>query len=493
MLLVSNPFAGKTLSTAIVWFRRDLRLADHPALSAALAAHDAVVPVYIHAPEEESPWEPGAASRWWLDRSLERFARRLEGRKSRLVVRRGPSLEALQALRRSIGATAVYWQRAYEPGVAARDARVAAALEADGARVVTCRGALLVEPDAVLSQAGTPYRVFSAYWKAWYARLSVASAMPAPKRIPAPDRWPPGSVLRELELAPGHAWADGLEARWEAGEDAANRRLAAFCDQDLEHYPTARDWPGTDGVSGLSPYLHFGELSPRQLWHAVQAIGEGGGAAGRTGAESFLRQLAWREFAAYVLHHWPDTDRRSMDRRFDRFPWRTGYGDLLRRWQQGRTGYPMVDAGMRELWHTGWMHNRARMLAASFLVKNCRVPWQEGARWFWDTLVDADLANNSLGWQWVAGTGVDAAPYFRIFSPIRQGERFDSEGAYVRRWLPELAHVPDRWVHQPWVGAEAGRRDRAWDAADYAPRVVDFDLTRREALTAHRELRAGGR
>jgi len=467
-----------------------LRLADHAALNAALAAHEAVVPVYIHAPEEEAPWEPGAASRWWLGHSIEAFARRLEACGSPLVVRRGPSLEALQALCGSTGATAVYWQRVYDPGLAARDARVAAALEADGVRVVTCPGALLIEPQVVLSRAGTPYRVFSAYWKAWHARLSVAATLPAPKRLPAPARPPSGVAPADLGLVPGHAWADGLQARWEVGEEAANRRLDAFCRDALEDYPSARDRPGTDGVSGLSPHLHFGELSPRQVWHAVQSIGERGGAAGRSGAESFLRQLAWREFAAYVLHHWPETDSRSMDRRFARFPWRTDYGGLLRRWQQGRTGYPMVDAGMRELWRTGWMHNRARMLTASFLVKNCRIPWQEGARWFWDTLVDADLANNSLGWQWVAGTGVDAAPYFRIFSPIRQGERFDPEGAYVRRWLPELARVPDRWVHQPWVGDEAGSRHRAWDARQYASRMVDFDLSRREALAAHRQLRS---
>ncbi|MGA7802878.1 MAG: deoxyribodipyrimidine photo-lyase, partial [Gammaproteobacteria bacterium] len=386
-----------------------------------------------------------------------------------------------------------YWQRAHEPQRAGRDAAVKAGLEADGALAVACPGALLVDPDAVRTRAGTPYRVFSAYWKAWREHLNVPAPSPAPTRIPGPRRWPQGLAPQALGLDPGLGWTDGLAGAWEVGEEAARVRLAAFCAQRLERYAIDRDHPGVDGVSRLSPYLHFGELSPRQIWYTVRAAEEDGGAAGRSGAESYLRQLGWREFAAYVLHHWPETASRSMDRRFEQFPWRTDYGDLLRRWQQGRTGYPLVDAGMRELWRTGWMHNRARMLTASFLVKNCRIPWQEGARWFWDTLVDADLGSNSLGWQWTAGTGVDAAPYFRVFSPVRQGERFDAGGAYVRRWLPALSGVPDRWVHQPWAGGSASRRGEAWGTPGYPEPVVDFDLSRREALAADRQLRRGRR
>ena len=431
-------------STVIIWFRRDLRVADNPALAAACARADRVVPVYVHAPEEDGDWAPGAASRWWLHHSLERLDGRLRRLGAPLLIRRGPSAETLLDLAHETGATFVLWNRLYEPLAAARDAAVAARLADAGLAVETSNAAMWIEPDGPRTAAGGPYRVFTPYWRACLPRLDE---QPTPIAAPARIAGIAGLAslpLAALALRPTIRWDSGLEAAWTPGEDGAQARLETFCGRGLGGYADDRDRPDLEGVSRLSPHLHFGEIGPRQCLAAVRAeVQQRGGDA--RGAESFLRELGWREFARHVLHHHPHTTTQPLDPRFAGFEWNDDPG-LREAWQRGRTGYPLVDAGMRELWATGFMHNRVRMVVASLLTKNLRQHWLHGARWFWDTLVDADLANNTLGWQWVAGCGADAAPYFRVFNPDLQAARHDPDGAYRRRWLtepPPLSPVVD--------------------------------------------------
>ena len=476
-----GPVEDVTMSTALVWFRRDLRLADHPALHRAAGDHDRIIPLYIHAPGEEAPWEPGAAARWWLHHSLAALDAALQRRGSRLIVRAGDSLTVLRELMRETGAAAVYWSRLYEPAIIARDTAIKAALRGDGAIAESHQAALLIEPWTLRKADETPYQVFTPFWKACLQKLPPAAPLPVP-RFGGPECWPESTPLAVLNLLPRIRWDEGLAAAWQPGEDGALAQLDRFCAAALTGYAQWRDWPGRDGVSRLSPHLHFGELSPRQIWAAATEA-TAGAPLDDKGAASFLREIGWREFAHYVLYHWPHTPEQPLQERFAAYPWREEYAELLQAWRRGQTGYPLVDAGMRQLWRTGWLHNRVRMLVASFLIKNCRIPWQEGARWFWDTLVDADLANNTLGWQWTAGCGTDAAPYFRIFNPIRQGEQFDPDGAYVRRWIPELANLPAAFVHQPWRLPPAEQRATGFaPGLTYPAPVVDFAASRAEAL-----------
>jgi deoxyribodipyrimidine photo-lyase len=400
------------MTTSIVWFRLDLRLADNPALDAAVQRGGPVVPVFIWAPDEEGDWPPGAASRWWLHQSLEKFDAALRERGSRLIIRRGPSLAALRTLIKETGAETVFWNRRYEPALIERDKAVKAAVPAE-----SFNSALLYEPWEL-----KPYKVFTPFWRACGTLAEPPEPRPAPRALPAPAKWPASLKLDELKLLPKINWADGFREVWQPGEDGARAQLKRFAAGPVARYASDRDRPDLVGTSRLSPHLHFGEVSPRQVWHAA------------TRAE-YRRQLGWREFAHHLLFHFPQTPTVPLRPDFEKFPWsKDGAG--LEEWKRGRTGFPLVDAGMRELWTTGWMHNRVRMVTASFLVKDLLIPWQEGARWFWDTLVDADLANNTLGWQWVAGCGADAAPFFRIFNPAMQAEKFDPQGAYVRRWVP---------------------------------------------------------
>ncbi len=413
------------MTAALVWFRQDLRLADNPALAAALARGAAVIPVFIWAPGEEGAWPPGAASRWWLHQSLAALAADLAKRGSRLIVRRGPSLQTLRQLIAETGAEAVYWNRRYEPAAIARDRQVQDALRRQGVTAESFNGSLLFEPGSVLNVSGQPFRVFTAFWRACHKARPEEPAKNAPRRLPAPRAWPGSLQLPELELEPKPDWAEGFRKVWQPGERGAMRQLRRFRKQALAEYAAGRDRPDLAGTSRLSPHLHFGEISAGEVWRTVGK-----------GREAYLRQLVWREFAYHLLYHFPGTPNRPLRPEFAKFPWRMRR-DWLSAWQRGQTGYPLVDAGMRELWRTGWMHNRVRMVAASFLVKHLLINWQSGATWFWDTLVDADLANNTLGWQWVAGCGADAAPYFRIFNPAIQARKFDPDGAYVRRWVKE--------------------------------------------------------
>ena len=450
----------------LVWFRRDLRLEDNPALHAALERGGPVIPVYIWAPEEEGVWSPGSASRWWLHQSLVALDARLRSKGSMLILRHGKSLAVLRTLIQESRAEAVVWSRCYEPAVSARDTEVEAMLREQGIRVESFKASLLFEPWTVANKEGRPFQVFTPFWKTCLAFSEPPSPLPSPGHVPGPDQWPATSSIQELGLEPRIDWAISMREMWRPGEQGAVDRLQHFLEEAALAYAQNRDRPDSPSTSRLSPYLHFGEISPRQVWRAVRKRAvRRRGAEAKQQTEAYLRQLGWREFAYHLLHHFPHTTQEPLRQEFSAFPWRTDQ-QQLRAWQRGRTGYPFVDAGMRELWTTGWMHNRVRMVAASFLVKHLLLPWPEGARWFWDTLVDADLANNTLGWQWVAGCGADAAPYFRIFNPVSQGEKFDPNGDYVRRWAPELKHLPAEWIHHPWeapssvlekAGVELGR------------------------------------
>ncbi len=471
-------------NTIIVWFRRDLRLADNPALAAARENGGRILPVYIHAPEEEAPWAPGAASRWWLHHSLAALDAGLHEHGGGLIVRSGPSLSVLRQLIAETGANAVHWNRLYEPAAIARDTEIKQALRADGLVARSHNAALLFEPWTLNTQNGGPYRVFTPFWKACQ-RLGLPEydTLATGLSLAQADSEP----LDALDLRPTIPWDAGLQDHWLPGEAGARSMLRDFLEHRALSYAMGRDCPGHHSTSRLSPHLHFGEIGPRQIVGAVRACQAADERPGvHASLDSFLRELGWREFSHHLLYHFPHTPAASLNQRFAQFPWRTDDAEALAAWQHGCTGIPLVDAGMRELWHSGWINNRVRMVAASFLTKNLLLPWQEGAQWFLDTLVDADLANNTQGWQWSAGCGADAAPYFRVFNPVLQSRKFDPNGTYLRRWLPELASLPDSALHAPWkvpkqvlhsAGVRLGR--------DYPHPVVDLGASRRRALDVY--------
>ena len=473
------------MAATLVWLRRDLRLADQPALHAAAQRGLPVIPVFIHAPEEEAPWQPGAASNWWLHHSLARMAEALGQHGSRLILRRGTSQATLLDLARETGADTVFWNRLYEPAVIRRDREIKTSLREAGLTATSFNAALLHEPWQIATGSGDPYKVFSPFWKTCRKAGIDSAPCPVPPALPAPDTgirpesgWPRSEPLDRLDLLPRIPWDQGLARTWIPGEAGALERLRGFVEDSIHGYGEGRELPGRDGTSRLSPHLHFGEISPRQI---IWTLREAGLDLDSGDAEHFVRELGWREFGQHLLYHFPQTTEEPLNPRFQDFPWRESEQDL-RAWQQGRTGIPIVDAGMRELWQTGWMHNRVRMIVASLLTKNLRLHWLHGARWFWDTLVDADLASNTLGWQWVAGSGADAAPYFRIFNPVLQGERFDTEGTYVRRYVPELAASSDTKIHAPWQNDQ--KTSKTSRRARYPDPIVDLKTSREAALKA---------
>jgi deoxyribodipyrimidine photo-lyase len=488
---------GLTMSDAsspiLVWFRNDLRLADHPALEAALSTGRAIIPVFIWAPEEEAPWQPGAASRWWLHHSLVSLDASLRRKGSRLVVRQGPSLETLLAVAREMGARKLVWCRRYEPAVIARDTRIKEALRESGLEVESFNGSLLHEPWTIRNKSGKPFQVFTPFWKTCLAEADPESPRPTPPRLPRPKVWPESEPIEALGLLPSIRWDLEMGKFWHPGEAGADKHLERFVGGAVFHYTDGRNRPDQLGTSRLSPHLHFGEITPRQIWHRVRMAAD---AAGKSVAEwrggQFLAEVGWREFAHHLLFHFPHTPERPLRADFEKFPWRQD-AQALKAWERGRTGIPLVDAGMRELWATGWMHNRVRMVVGSLLVKNLLLSWQEGARWFWDTLVDADLASNTLGWQWIGGCGADAAPYFRVFNPVSQGLKFDPDGAYVRRWVPELARMPADHIHAPWEApAEVLRHAGVILGTNYPEPIISLSASRIAALAAFSSLRPGG-
>jgi deoxyribodipyrimidine photo-lyase len=469
------------MSTALVLFRRDLRLRDHPALSAACAAHSRILPLYVHAPQEEGSWSPGAASRWWLHHSLDALARELDELGGQLYIAVGDSLEVVRQMLTRSGAKAIYWTRRYEPTAIAQDTRLKQVLRADGTTVESHPGNLWREPWEIRNAEGRPYRVFSPFWRNLRAQLPHRAPLPAARA----GEWLKLSrslKAKDLDLLPRIRWDGGLAENWQPGEAGAHELLEIFAEGAAADYRSGRDRLAGVGTSRLSPHLHFGEITPVQIRFQLERWNEKRDPRRRVELEPFWRQLGWREFAHHLLYHFRHTPEANFDPRFDGFDWAPTDSAALQAWADGRTGIPLVDAGMRELWHTGWMHNRARMVVASFLTKNLRQHWLRGARWFWDTLVDADLANNTLGWQWVAGSGADAAPYYRIFNPYLQAKRFDPEARYLKRWLPELSDLPVQVLHEPW-------RDPVQLAARrYSPPLCDFATSREAALAAYQRL-----
>ena len=476
------------MTAAIVWFRRDLRLADNPALRHALERHERVLPVYIHAPDEEAPWAPGGAARWWLHHSLEALSAALARAGAPLLLRQGPSLRQLRELARTVDASAVYWNRLYEPALIARDQAVKQALREDGLVAESFNAALLAEPWQLKTGNGDPYRVFTPYWRNAGARLPQRPPpLPAVRKLSPVALAPRGLPLKELGLLPEIRWDGGLRDTWIPGEAGAWKRLEQYCDEAAANYKEERDLPAVEATSRLSPHLHFGEISPGQIVARLRRLAAEDARHGVVAnVDHYIRELGWREFSHHLLYHYPHTPLQPLNPKFESFPWRKprDYAADLRAWQHGRTGVPIVDAGMRQLWHTGWMHNRVRMIVASFLTKNLLIPWQEGARWFWDTLVDADLANNTQGWQWTAGSGADAAPYFRVFNPVLQSGKFDKNGAYLRYWVPELAKLPDDALHAPWLAKIA-------IPAPYDRPIVDLAGSRKRALLAYADIKNG--
>ncbi len=471
------------MANALIWFRRDLRLDDNPALQAALHAGHSPVPVYIHAPDEEAPWAPGAASDAWLHRSLLALDADLRARGSRLIIRRGDSLAEIEKLIAGTQAEALHWNRLYEPASIARDTRIKQGLKSRGLAVESHNAALLVEPWTVQTLNGDPYRVFTPFWKNARTRLDPSPPPAAPARLPELPVRLLGLGVDDLKLEPQRPeprWDAGFWEDWQPGEAGALEMLDAFLEGAATGYKEQRNYPDRIATSKLSPHLHFGEISPRQI--VARVLAQRWSAAVQPDIDHFLSELGWREFSHHLLFHFPHTAQENLNPKFEEFQWAKPDPAHLAAWQRGRTGVPIVDAGMRELWHTGWMHNRVRMVVASFLTKNLRYHWKHGADWFWDTLVDADLPNNTQGWQWTAGTGADAAPYFRIFSPIAQAQKFDASGKYIRRWVPELAKLPDAALAAPWEQPVLLQ-----SLAPGYPRrpIVDLKASREAALAAY--------
>ncbi len=478
---MSNP------GLSIFWFRRDLRLEDNPGLFNAYADWEHVLPVYIWDPQAEKPWEPGAASKWWLHHSLAELKSSLEKKGGDLIIRAGQTMPVLEQLIQETKARAVYFSESWEFALRKRDQEVVRRLNNLGVKTSIFNSSLLLDPRQMKNSSGGPYRVFTPFWNCLRRSYDPPEKYPSPKSIKLPAHIPASVPLESLSLLPRINWSQGLEEHWQPGEKGAKRHFSGFCQRKLYSYESQRDVPGDEGTSRLSPHIHFGEISVQSLWRLL--VEQDSGGTDKSPAEPFLRQVAWREFAAHLLFHFPQTDLQPLRPEFSRFPWRKSKSKLLA-WEKGESGYPIVDAGMRELWHTGWMHNRVRMITASFLVKDLLQPWQEGAKWFWDTLVDADLANNTFGWQWVSGCGADAAPYFRIFNPVLQSKKFDSRGEYLRRWIPELGKLPNRWIHEPSecpvnVLKEAG----VVLGKTYPRAVVNHREAARSALDAYDELR----
>lgn len=469
----------------IYWFRDDLRLADNPGLAAAHATGKPLVAVYVLDEESREARPMGGASKWWLYKSLRALSERIAAKGGKLILRRGKAEDVIAGLLDETGAEAVFWNRRYTPARKI-DERIKAALKASGVEAHSFNGSLLAEPFAIKTGSGGDFKVFTPFWKALQATVEIPQPAPEPRTFIAGPNVKSDDI-DDWALHPTKPdWSGGLAEAWTPGELGARKRLREFLSGPIADYAAGRDRPDQDGTSRLSPYLHFGEISPHQIWRAATHAMEAGEAPAKD-VQKFLSEVAWRDFSHHLLYHDPQMGRLSWRRQFDNIDWRKGTKAELEAWKRGRTGYPIIDAGMRQLWATGWMHNRVRMIVASFFAKDLLVHWRTGEEWFWDTLVDADEANNANGWQWTAGTGADAAPYFRVFNPVLQGEKFDPEGDYVRRWVPELGDLAAKWIHKPWE-APASALDLAGVqlGESYPEPIIDHDFARKRALETYK-------
>jgi deoxyribodipyrimidine photo-lyase len=476
----------------IVWFREDLRLADNPALHAARQTRQPLICLYIFDDRSHGLRPLGGASRWWLHGALKTLDESLRKHGGALHILRGPAQPLIEDLVVTSHANAVFWNRRYDAAGRHIDTAIKSALKERGIAAESFNANLLVEPWTIASKTGTPFKVFTPFWRALRASGEPDAPLAAPRTLMFHDL--PKSIetlaLADLRLEPRKPdWAGGLHVAWTPGEAGAQAALKHFLKSGLPNYATQRDRPDKPATSRLSPFLHFGHISPRQVWHAAQAaIMSGTSEAGLADLEKFFSELGWREFSYHLLFHHPDLATKNFQERFDALDWHHD-AKALGAWRRGLTGYPIVDAGMRELWTTGWMHNRVRMVAASFLIKHLLIDWREGEEWFWDTLVDADPANNAASWQWVAGSGADAAPYFRIFNPVLQGEKFDPDAAYVRRWVPELTKLPTKVIHKPWTATQEQLAAAGVELGKTYPRpIIDHDSARKRALAAFEAL-----
>lgn len=473
----------KNLSLVIL--RKDLRLDDNEALWLAREKSEQVIPVFIWDPDERNEWSAGAASKVWMHHSLNSFSKELQSIGSKLVLRRGELVKSTLDLCSETKANKVFLAADYEPSLIIENEELKRVCESKGMELVLCRANLICQARDLQTQQGKPFQVYTPFWKAYQKKTRSIEAYPKLEKLPAPSRWPSSCSVEELELLPGIKWDEDMISYWKPGIIGARENFKSFTQSSILSYKTERDFPSKPGTSRLSPHLHFGEISPRRLWLHLTKEGTKAG----PDKEQFLKEIFWREFGYHLLFHFDYLPTQPLRKEFENFPWRDS-SEFLERWQKGQTGYPLVDAGMRELYATGWMHNRIRMVVASFLVKHLRLHWLEGAKWFWDTLVDADLASNTLGWQWAAGCGPDAAPYFRIFNPIIQSKKFDAEGKYIRQWVPELRLLNSKQIHTPWecdtsdlekLNIKLGK--------NYPKPIVDHQTARKEALDAYQKIK----
>ena len=457
----------KKITPIIVLFRQDLRLKDNPALAYACQTGQPIIPLYILDDESAGKWKMGGASRWWLHHSLKSLGQSLQEKGSQLFLSRGETVRVLSELIQKYQVSALFWNRCYEPYNLQLEQKLKELLP----NTKSFNSSLLFEPWDIWNKQHQSFKVFTPFWNNCMEVLSVEEAYPEPHQITTMSI--ESDHLDSWSLLPKHPdWSEGFYKRWEVGENAAHAKVNHFIKESIETYDQGRDIPSLDSTSSLSPHLHFGEISPKQIFRMTKGVPRN---------DKFLSEIGWREFSYYQLYHFPLLPEQPWRPEFSQFRWDTN-PDLLKKWQQGMTGYPIVDAGMRQLWKTGWMHNRVRMICGSFLVKDLFISWREGAKWFWDTLVDADLASNSSSWQWVSGCGFDAAPFFRIFNPILQSEKFDPEGIYIKRWIPELAKVPTTFIHKPWkICSDLG--------LPYPSPIVNHDQARKRALDEFKRIK----
>lgn len=468
--------------TAIIWFRRDLRIEDNPAFAAACNANKSVIPLYIH--DKGLSLALGEAQKWWLHHSLKSLDKLLNLKGLRLCLKNGDPLSVLKDLIKKYHVNQVYWNISIEPEQRAQDKKIREMLTSENIKINTYSGSLLIDPKTIRTQQDEYYKVFTPFWRQCLQQLSILEKHIVSHWPDSPDA--KKDNLNDWNLLPQKTnWAKEFELKWRPGQDGAQIKLENFIENHLNDYDRQRDIPTAEATSYLAPHLHFGEISSWQIWRTIEEL-KRNPQRNIKAIERFCSELGWREFSHYLLYHFPDLPHANFRSKFDAFPWQNNK-DNLTKWQKGLTGYPVVDAGMRELWRTGYMHNRIRMITASFLTKDLLIDWRLGAKWFFYTLLDANLANNSANWQWVAGSGADAAPYFRIFNPVLQGEKFDPNGDYIRKWVPELAALPAKWIHKPWQAPRGALSVKI--GKDYPEPIVEHGKAREKALNIYKTLK----